>query len=65
MNPTKNLTALKVYGPIFSMPVSCAMKVVPQINVQKRALIIETDLDVIIVPIYKQSFFQDYLWIHW
>ena len=32
--PTKNLTELKVNGPILSMPVSWAMKVVPQINVQ-------------------------------
>mgnify|MGYP007000421978 len=30
--PTKNLTALKVNGPMLSMPVSCAIKVVPQIN---------------------------------
>ena len=32
--PTKNLTELKVKGPILSMPVSWAIKVVPQINVQ-------------------------------
>ena len=46
MNPTKNLTALKVYGPIFSMPVSWAIKVVPQIKVQKRALNKDVDLDI-------------------
>ena len=33
-NPTKNLTALKVNGPMLSMPESWATKVVPQINVQ-------------------------------
>ena len=32
--PTKNLTELKVNGPILSMPVSWAIKVVPQIKVQ-------------------------------
>ena len=32
--PTKNLTELKVNGPILSMPVSWAINVVPQINVQ-------------------------------
>ena len=32
--PTKNLTELKVNGPILSIPVSWAMKVVPQIKVQ-------------------------------
>ena len=37
-NPTKNLTALKVKGPISSIPVSWAIKVVPQINVQSNAL---------------------------
>ena len=44
--PTKNLTALKVKGPISSIPVSCAMKVVPQINVQSRAL--SKDIDFVI-----------------
>ena len=33
-NPTKNLTELKVNGPMLSIPVSWAIKVVPQINVQ-------------------------------
>ena len=37
-NPTKNLTALNVNGPISSIPVSWAIKVVPQINVQSNAL---------------------------
>ena len=32
--PTKNLTELNVNGPILSMPVSWAIKVVPQIKVQ-------------------------------
>ena len=32
--PTKNLVELKVNGPILSMPVSWAINVVPQINVQ-------------------------------
>ena len=46
-NPTKNLTALKVKGPISSMPVSCAMNVVPQIKVHNKALISETVFDII------------------
>ena len=37
-NPTKNLTALKVKGPISSIPVSCAINVVPQIKVHNKAL---------------------------
>ena len=32
--PTKNLTELKVNGPMLSIPVSWAINVVPQINVQ-------------------------------
>ena len=32
--PTKNLAPLKVSGPILSIPVSWAIKVVPQIKVQ-------------------------------
>ena len=32
--PTKNRTQLKVKGPILSIPVSWAINVVPQINVQ-------------------------------
>ena len=44
--PTKNLTALKVNGPMSSMPVSCAIKVVPQINVHNNALNNETVFDI-------------------
>jgi len=47
-NPTKNLTALKVKGPISSMPVSCAMNVVPQIKVHNKALNNDTVFDIII-----------------
>ena len=36
--PIKNLVPLKVRGPILSIPVSCAIKVVPQIKVHNRAL---------------------------
>ena len=43
--PTKNLTALKVKGPISSMPVSWAINVVPQIKVHKKALNKDIDLD--------------------
>ena len=46
-NPTKNLTALKVKGPISSIPVSCAINVVPQIKVQNKALNNETVFDII------------------
>ena len=42
-NPIKNLTALNVNGPMLSMPVSCAMKVVPQIRVQRIRQINDTD----------------------
>ena len=44
--PTKNLTALKVNGPISSMPVSCAINVVPQINVHNKALKSERVFDI-------------------
>ena len=37
IKPTKNLTALKVSGPIVSMPVSWAIKVVPHIKVHNKA----------------------------
>ena len=47
-NPTKNLTALKVKGPISSIPVSWAIKVVPQMNVQSNALNNDTVLDMIV-----------------
>ena len=39
--PTTNLAELKVKGPILSIPVSCAIKAVPQIKVVTRAQIIE------------------------
>ena len=46
-NPTKNLTALKVKGPMSSIPVSCAINVVPQIKVHSKALSKETVFDII------------------
>ena len=46
-NPTKNLTALKVKGPISSMPVSWAINVVPQIKVHNKALSYDTVFDII------------------
>jgi hypothetical protein len=46
-NPTKNLTALKVKGPMSSMPVSCAIKVVPQIKVHNKALSNDMVFDII------------------
>ena len=46
-NPTKNLTALKVKGPMSSIPVSCAINVVPQIKVHNKALSSDTVLDMI------------------
>ena len=45
--PMKNLTALKVNGPILSIPVSWAIKVVPQMKVHNNALNKEMDLDII------------------
>ena len=44
--PIKNLAPLKVSGPILSIPVSWAIKVVPQIKVQNRALNNESVLDI-------------------
>ena len=46
-NPTKNLTALNVKGPISSMPVSWAINVVPQINVHNKAHNNEMIFDII------------------
>ena len=46
-NPTKNLTELKVNGPISSIPVSCAINVVPQMKVHNNALSNDTVLDII------------------
>ena len=45
-NPTKNLTALKVKGPMSSIPVSWAINVVPQIKVHNKALSNETVVDI-------------------
>ena len=45
-NPTKNLVALNVKGPILSIPVSWAIKVVPQIKVQNKALNNESVFDI-------------------
>ena len=66
-NPTKNLTALKVKGPILSIPVSWAIKVVPQINVHNNALNNETVFDIICfrLLICKQSFFLNFLLTHY
>ena len=47
-NPTKNLTALKVKGPILSIPVSCAIKAVPQIKVVTIAQTIERDFVILL-----------------
>ena len=44
--PTKNLTALNVKGPILSIPVSWAIKVVPHIKVHNKALNREMGLDI-------------------
>ena len=61
--PTKNLTELNVNGPILSMPVSCAIKVVPQIRVQiiKQIKEIAFFIGKTIPLICKQSLFQDFL----
>ena len=45
--PTKNLTALKVKGPMSSIPVSCAMNVVPQIKVHNKALSNDAVFDIV------------------
>ena len=44
--PIKNLAPLNVRGPILSIPVSWALNVVPQINVQSKALVKDNDLDI-------------------
>ena len=66
-NPTKNLTALKVKGPMSSIPVSCAINVVPQIKVHNKALNNEIVLDIIFVTllIYRQSFYLNFLLNHY
>ena len=47
--PTKNLTALKVKGPISSIPVSWAINVVPQIKVHNKALNNDNDFDITLI----------------
>ena len=65
--PTKNLTELIVNGPMSSIPVSCAINVVPQINVHSKALNSERVFDIIIIKqlVYKQSFYLNYLLNHY
>ena len=46
IKPIKILAPLNVRGPILSIPVSWAINVVPQINVQSNALINDKDLDI-------------------
>ena len=60
--PMKNLTALNVNGPILSIPVSCAIKVVPQIKVHNKALNNEMVFDMILIrqSTYKQNFFLNF-----
>ena len=65
IKPTKNHTPLKTYGPISSMPVSCAINVVPQINVHNKALANESDLDIFKELTYKQNLLQDFLLTHY
>ena len=66
-NPTKNLTALKVKGPISSIPVSWAIKVVPHIKVHNKALINDKNFDIILFKllIYRQSFYPNFLLTHY
>ena len=54
------------YVPILSIPVSWAIKVVPQINVHNNALNNETVFDIIYfrLLIYKQNFFLSFLLTH-
>ena len=61
--PTKNLTALKVNGPISSIPVSWAINVVPQMKVQRSALNNEIVFDIkfFIWLAYKQNFYLSFL----
>ena len=63
IKPTKNLTALKVKGPILSMPASCAIKVVPQISVQitKQINDIALFINKTIPLTYRQNLFLDFL----
>ncbi len=65
--PTKNLTALKVNGPISSIPVSWAINVVPHIKVHNKALNSDKDFDIILLKqlIYRQSFYLNFLLSHY
>ena len=60
--PIKNLAPLNVRGPILSIPVSWAINVVPQINVQSKALVNDKDFDICWIKRlnYKQNFFLDF-----
>jgi hypothetical protein len=62
-NPMKNLTALNVNGPMLSIPVSWAIKVVPQIKVHSKALSKEIVFDITYIKqlTYKQNFYLDFL----
>ena len=62
-NPMKNLTALNVNGPMLSIPVSLAIKVVPQIKVHSKALSKEIVFDITYIKqlTYKQNFYLDFL----
>ena len=64
--PTKNLTALKVKGPISSIPVSWAINVVPQIKVHNKALNNDKDFDIVLFKllICMQSFYLNFLLTH-
>ena len=65
--PTKNLTALKVKGPISSIPVSWAINVVPHIKVHSKALNKDKDFDIILFKqlIYRQNFYLNFLLTHY
>jgi len=61
-NPIKNLTALNVNGPMLSIPVSWAIKVVPQIKVHSKALNNEVVFDMIYIRqlTCKQNFYLNF-----
>ena len=65
--PMKNLTALNVNGPILSIPVSWAIKVVPQIKVHSKALNKEIVFDITFIkqPTYRQNFYLNFLLNHY
>jgi hypothetical protein len=56
-----------VKGPILSMPVSWAIKVVPQIKVHNKALNIEIVFDMILIKqlAYRQNFYLNFLLNHY